>query len=90
MKFAINIVLYIFVALLILQNHLLLAGVVVLVFTFRCGALWLLPLAFLLDGYFGTFSAVPLISISACAWYVISEFVRPQLLLQYESYGKAS
>ena len=90
MKLLINIILYILTALLILQNHLLLAGMVVLFFTFRCGAIWLLPLAFLLDGYFGAFSAVPLITIAACVWYVISEFVRPQLLLQYESYGKAS
>ena len=90
MKLAINIFLYIFIALMMLQNHLIFATVGIVLFTFRCGAVWLLPLAFAIDGYFGAFYAIPYITIAACAWYVVSEFIRPQLLLQYETYGKAS
>lgn len=89
MKHALNLFLYLFIAFMILQNQIFIACIAILWFTFRCGAVWLLPLAFVIDGYFGAFEHVPVITLCACAWYVLSEFVRPRLLVQYESYEKA-
>lgn len=72
------------------QDHLLFAFLLVLLFTFRQGAVWLIPLAFLIDGYFGSFETLPIITIFTIAWYTISEFVRPMLLMQYKAYGKVA
>lgn len=83
MKFLVNLFLYILIALMIAQNHLVVSMILVIIFTFRAGAIWLLPLAVAVDGYFGAFYSVPVISIVAVLWYGISEFVRPQLLMQY-------
>jgi hypothetical protein len=90
MKLILNIILFFCIAIMVLQNHLIIAGILALLFTFRCGAVWLLLLAFLIDGYFGAFSSMPVFSLGMLVWYVVSEIIRPQLLLQYESYGKTS
>lgn len=90
MKLAINILLYIFIAFMVLQNHLLIAGLAVVLFTYRCGAGLLVPMAFMIDGYFGAFHQLPLFTIGACIWFFVSELIRPRLLLQYVSYEKTS
>ena len=90
MKFFLNCVLFILIALMITQNHLVVSFLLVVVFTFRAGAVWLIPLAIFIDGYFGAFYSVPVVTIIAILWYVISEFVRPQLLMQYKRYEEAS
>ena len=90
MNFLFNISLYILILLLVLQNHLVFGFLLVIVFTYRVGALWLLPLGFLIDGYFGAFANIPYMSITAIGWYVLSEFVRPKLLVHYRGYEKAS
>jgi len=61
----------------ILQNLLLITLFLVAAFTLRFGALWLVPLAILVDGYFGAFSAVPMFSFIAVGWYIVSELLRP-------------
>lgn len=90
MKFLVNLFLYILIALMVTQNHLFVAGLLVLLFTFRVGAIWLLPLAVAIDGYFGAFYSVPVITIVTICWYGISEFVRPQLLMQYKKYEEVA
>ena len=90
MKLILNIFLYFFIALMIVQNNLIVAGILVLWFTMRCGAVWLLPLAFMIDGYFGAFEHIPVITFYACAWYALSSFVRPRLLVHYKPYEKAT
>lgn len=90
MKLAFNIFLFFLIAFSILQSHFVIAGVAVLIFTYRCGAGFLVPLAFLIDGYFGAFYHIPVISIASCVWFFISELIRPRLLLQYQGYEKTS
>jgi len=81
MNFTLNILLYFFIALMLVQNHLIVAFLAVGIFTFRVGAVWLLPLAFLIDGYFGAFYHVPVISLCAIVWFFATEFIRPRLLI---------
>ncbi len=71
--------LYILVALLVVQNQLLLAFFAALLFTYYRSAAWLIPLGFLIDGYFNAFFAAPTFSIVSIAWYVVSEFIKPRL-----------
>ncbi len=73
------VILYILIAFLIIQNQLLLAFLAVLLFTYYRSALWLIPLGFLIDGYFSAFFAVPVFSIASILWYVVSEFLKPRL-----------
>jgi hypothetical protein len=87
MKFIVTFFLYFCVALFIAQNLLWLAAITAALFTFRASAIWLIPLAIFVDGYFGAFYHVPLFSMVACLWYGISELIKPQLIVQY---GKAS
>ncbi len=90
MRLFITLVLYFLIALMIIENQIAIAVLLAGWFTFRVGAVWLIPLAFLLDGYFGAFSDVPYISLIACAWYVISEYIRPRLIVQSHSYEKVA
>jgi hypothetical protein len=76
---------YILIAFLVIQNQLLLAGLLALLFTYYVSAALLIPLGFIIDGYFGAFAAVPVFSIVAILWYLFSEFLRPRLRLQSPS-----
>ncbi len=90
MKIFFTLILYFLIAFMIIENQIAIAVLLSGWFTFRVGALWLIPLAFLLDGYFGAFSDIPYISIIACVWYVISEYIRPRLIVQSHSYEKVA
>lgn len=90
MKLFLDCLLYILIALTITQNHLVFGFLLSIIFTFRVGAIWLIPLAVLIDGYFGAFYSIPVITITAILLYVLSEFVRPQLLMQYKRYEEAT
>lgn len=90
MKLFLNIILFLLIALLVVHNFLLLALIVTVFFSYRAGAIWLLPLAFAVDGYFGAFYELPLFSMFAAGWYVLIEFIRPQLMLQLQSYETTS
>lgn len=72
--------LYSIIPILILQNWLLFAAIVVVIFSARYGALFLIPLAILIDGYFGNFYAVPYLSFLATLWYVLVEYLRPRVM----------
>lgn len=90
MKYVLNCILFGLIALMVTQNHMFIAFGLVLWFTYRVGAILLIPLAIIIDGYFGAFYSYPTITLVAILWYVVSEFLRPQLLLQYERYEEAS
>lgn len=90
MKTLVNFILFLLIALMVTQNHFFIGFALVLLFTFRVGAVWLIPLAVFIDGYFGAFHTVPVITMVTIAWYAVSEFVRPQLLVQYKKYEEAS
>lgn len=90
MNLVLNIILFMLIALLVVHNFLLLALFLTALFSYRAGAVWLLPLAFAIDGYFGAFHALPLFSMFAAGWYVLTEFIRPQLMLQRNSYETTS
>jgi hypothetical protein len=61
---------------LFMQGHIALGIVAVVLYTFKFGAATLLPLAVLLDGYFGAFHHVPVFSLAAIGWYIFSEHLR--------------
>jgi hypothetical protein len=84
MRFFVNIILYLAIAFLLLQNQIVAAVVLVFIFTYRVGAVWLIPLAFCLDGYFGAFYDVPYITLVSLIWYGVSEFIRPRLIMQFK------
>lgn len=90
MNTLLDIFIYFFIAVMVIQNHLLLAFLLVLVFTFRQGAVLLIPLAFFIDGYFGAFQAIPTITLFTITWYAFSAIARPQLLMQYKAYGETA
>ena len=79
MSFFIQSFLFVSIALLVVQNQLVLAFLAALLFTYYRSAAWLIPLGFLVDGYFDAFYTVPLFSLVAILWYVISEFLKPRL-----------
>jgi hypothetical protein len=82
MKIFLSILLYLLIIFALLQNQLIVVVVAVGLFTFTVGAAWLLPMAILLDGYFGAFSQIPVISLSFLLWYIASEYIKPRLLVQ--------
>ena len=90
MSTVLDIFIYFLIAVMVVQNHLVIAFALVLLFTFRQGALLLIPLAFFIDGYFGAFATIPTITLFTITWYAVSEFVRPQLLMQYKAYGETA
>ena len=63
------------ITLAVLQNLLWLAALFALFFTRFFGAMWLMPIAILIDGYFNAFASVPFFSLIAVGWYVLSELL---------------
>ncbi len=68
-----------------LQNWLLLALVLSVFYSLRFGAIILIPVAILIDGYFGNFHTWPYLSLLAVVWYVIIEYLRPKLIDRLET-----
>ncbi|MCA9354390.1 MAG: hypothetical protein KC877_02625 [Candidatus Kaiserbacteria bacterium] len=80
MRFLTAIVLYLTILFSFMQQWLLLTVLAVLIFSFRYGAVALIPLAFLVDGYFGNFYSLPLTSMVAVWWYLVVEYLKPKLV----------
>lgn len=72
--------LYIGITISFIQNWLLITLLMVGLFSFRYGAVALIPLAIIIDGYFGHFFVIPYLSISAVTWYIIVGFIQPKLI----------
>jgi hypothetical protein len=73
---------FLLIGFLLLQNQLLIAAVLICIFTSQASAAWFIPLGILIDGYFGAFSQVPWFSLGFLLWYVVSELVKPRLLVK--------
>ena len=82
------ITLYILIIFFFLQNWLWLAGALTILFSFRFGAVTLIPLAILIDGYFGQYHSVPYLSLGIVWWFIVVEYLRPKVtnlrVVQYE------
>ena len=77
-------VIYTFLALILIavasmNNLLWLSALFTVFFTYYFGAVWLLVLAVLLDGYFNAFASLPMFSLVAIIWYIFSELLRSRL-----------
>jgi hypothetical protein len=79
MKYLLLFCIYIGIALMLLEQHLVWAVVLIVLFTYFSGAVWLLPLGLLVDGYFGRVATFPIFTISITLWYVVSTLLRPLL-----------
>jgi len=80
MKILSVILLYTAITIAVFQNWLWFAALLILVFSLRFGAVTLIPLAILIDGYFGNFYGLPHLSLMAICWYVFIEYIRPRIL----------
>jgi hypothetical protein len=69
-----------------MQSHILLGVTAVLLYTLKFSAVALLPLAILLDGYYGAFHTVPVFSIAAIGWYLLSEILRSAMNIVQSSH----
>jgi len=78
-KLLISLALYLGLAIAILQNWLILAFVLLVLFSLRHGAGLFIPLAILIDGYFGNFYAVPFLSFISVWWYLVVFYIKPKL-----------
>jgi len=72
--------LYFFAIISFLQNWLLLAIFFTILFSLRFGAVALIPAAILIDGYFGNYYGLPLLSLGAIVWFMLVEYVRPKII----------
>lgn len=79
MKFFGAIVIYLILTVAILQSWWVLVGACFLLFSWWSNTVFLIPLAVLLDGYFGNFHHVPVFSLLAVGWYLVVESIKPRL-----------
>lgn len=73
-------ILYLCILFSFLQNALLFAVVATVLFSFRYGAASLIPLALVIDGHFGNFHTLPLLSMVSIVWYMLVEYLRPIIM----------
>lgn len=86
MKILLPLILYFLIIISILQNWLWLAGGLVVWFSSKYGAISLILVAILIDGYYGNFYTVPYLSFYSVAWYIFVSFFRRKLLNKTENY----
>lgn len=70
----------------VLHGWFLAAVPVVVYFTYYYSALWLVPVAILIDGYFGAFTSFPKLTFYAALWFVFSELIKPRLVWHNTKY----
>lgn len=80
MKIFLAIFLYFTIIFSFLQNCLSLLLVSLVVFSIRFGAVSLIPVAILIDGYFGNFFGIPYLSFSVIMWFLLVEYLRPKII----------
>lgn len=73
------ILLYTLVIFSFIQGWELLAFSFILIFSFWYNAVALIPLAILIDGYFGNFYDIPVLSFMAVIWFVVVEYLQPKI-----------
>lgn len=62
-----------------MQGWVLVSLLLVTMFSVKYGAVLFIPVAIILDGYYGSFFAVPALSIGAIGWFLVIEYTRPKL-----------
>ncbi len=80
MKFLISIILFLAISVALLQDWLFLALVAIIIFSFRYGAAALIVLAILIDGYFGNFFQIPVLSFASIIWFIFVTQMSPVLV----------
>ena len=73
------IILYLSVIFTFVQGWEIVTFGLVLVFSFWYNAVALIPLAILLDAYFGNFNTMPTLSFLAVVWFILVEYLRPKV-----------
>jgi hypothetical protein len=74
------VLLYLLIVISLLQFWWLVLFIAIAYFSIRYGAEWLLPLALVFDGYYGSFHTFPVLSVLALVWYLFIAVLRPRLL----------
>lgn len=72
--------LYIVITFSFIQNWLFLAVAAIFLFSIKYNSVALIPLAILIDGYFGNFFNIPMLSIAAILWFMVVEFLRHKFI----------
>lgn len=80
MRTFLSTLLYIIVIFSFLQSWWLLFVLSLTVFSIQFGAVALIPIAILFDGYFGNYFGFPYLSFFAILWFVAVEFIRPKII----------
>ncbi|MCA9359599.1 hypothetical protein KC850_01000 [Candidatus Kaiserbacteria bacterium] len=80
MGIIISIILYFIILFSVLQNHLYLSVIAVLLFSVKNGGVTLIPLAILIDGYFGNFYNIPYLSLLSVWWFLVVEYIKPKIV----------
>lgn len=80
MNFIFGIILYLAIILSVMHNWFLLVFVIVVVFSLKFRSALLIPLAIFLDGYYGAFYTLPVLSTMSIVWFVFIEYLKPKLL----------
>jgi hypothetical protein len=69
-----------------LQGWFFIAVPLLLYFTFYYSAAWVVPVALLIDGYFGALYTFPKLTVFTLVWFIVSELIKPHLLWQNSRY----
>jgi hypothetical protein len=88
MKLLTNFILCIVILFALMQSHFYVAAALVVVFTMRASAAWIIPIALLVDGFYGAFYTSPNITIAVVLWYIVSEFLKPRIFVKKDVYEK--
>lgn len=80
MKFFLGLSLCLIIAISVMQNWIWLACLCTLLFSLRFHSAALILLAIVLDGYYGAFYTVPILSLSAICWLIFIEALKPKLI----------
>ena len=85
MRYVLALSLFTLIIFSLLHNVLWLSAIATVLFSLRFGATALVPLAIVIDGYFGNFHSVPYLSLFSIVWYSLVEYIRPTILHRWSS-----
>jgi hypothetical protein len=71
---------YLLIIISLIQNWLFVAAGLVVYFSINFNSVALIPLAMLVDGYFGSYYSIPYFSFAAVIWFVVVEYLRPRFV----------
>jgi hypothetical protein len=80
MKFYWGIAIYLGMVYTFLQGVVWLSFLLLAVYSLLYGAGLVIPVAILIDGYFGNFYSIPYLSLISVWWYILVDYVRPRII----------